>query len=49
MKRWISMSLLALSLWSTGCAVSARYRYRDDNRYRYSDRDHDQYRDPYWR
>jgi hypothetical protein len=43
MKRWVSLCLLGLSLLSTGCAVSARYRYRDDYRYRHYDRDHYRY------
>jgi len=44
MKRWIGLSLLLFTVWSTGCAVSARYRYRDDYRYRYDhDRDHGRY------
>jgi hypothetical protein len=42
MKRWVGLSLLLFTMWSTGCAVSARYRYRDDYRYRY-DRDHGRY------
>ena len=39
MKRWVGVCLLACSLLSTGCAVSARYRDRDDYRYGHSDRD----------
>jgi hypothetical protein len=37
MKRWIGLSLLLLTVLSTGCVE--RYRYRDDYRYR-----HDYYR-----
>ena len=49
MTRCIAMSLMALSLLSTGCAATVRYSYRDDYRYRYSDRDHNLYRDSYRR
>jgi hypothetical protein len=41
MKRWIGLSLITLSLLSTGCVASARFRYQNDYRHRHADGYHD--------